>query len=78
MQIAPSTYYAAKNRPASARAVRDAFLKNEILRVHRDSGGTYGARRIWRQLQDDGIQVARCTVERLMRNMGISGRRPTQ
>jgi putative transposase len=73
LQVAPSTYYAAKSRPLSARAVRDAELKTEIRRVYEDNFAVYGARKIWRQLQRDGVQVARCTVERLMRELGICG-----
>ena len=66
LPIAPSTYYQATRRPASARAVRDAKLKAEIARVHAEHFGVYGARKIWRQLGREGICVARCTVERLM------------
>lgn len=73
MQVAPSTYYASKSRPRSARAVRDEGLKAEILRVYRDNFCVYGARKIWHQLQREGVEVARCTVERLMRELGISG-----
>ena len=71
--IAPSTYYAAKTRPPSARAVRDEWLKGEIARVHRDNFSVYGADKVWRQLGREGIRVARCTVERLMRELGLSG-----
>lgn len=49
-KIAPSTYYAAKSRPASARAVRDEWLKAEITRIYTDSYRVYGARKIWRHL----------------------------
>lgn len=73
VQIAPSTYYAARSRPASARAVRDAGLAGHILRVWKDSGEVYGARKVWRQLRREGIAVARCTTERLMREAGIAG-----
>jgi putative transposase len=71
--IAPSTYYAAKKRPASARAVRDAWLTAEITRVHKDNGEVYGARKVWLQLHREGIACARCTVERLMRQAGLRG-----
>jgi putative transposase len=47
MPIAPSTYYAARSRPPSARAVRDAWLKAEISRVHRDNFEVYGAEKLW-------------------------------
>ncbi|MGC4956963.1 IS3 family transposase [Actinomadura citrea] len=74
-KIAPSTYYAAKSRPASARAERDAWLKTEITRIYTDNYRVYGARKIWRQLQREGHVVARCTVERLMRERGLHGAR---
>jgi putative transposase len=73
LPIAPSTYYAASHRPTSARAVRDTKLKGEITRVHAEHFGVYGARKVWRQLQREGITVARCTVERLMRELGLEG-----
>jgi putative transposase len=73
LPIAPSTYYAATRRPASARALRDAKLKGEIRRVHAEQFGVYGARKVWRQLHREGISVARCTVERLMHELGLQG-----
>jgi hypothetical protein len=73
LPIAPSTYYARKQRPPSARAVRDARLKAEIRRVYDDNFGVYGARKVWRQLHREGIPVARCTVERLMGELGLVG-----
>ena len=75
VQIAPSTYYAARSRPASARARRDEELKIEITRVYEANLFVYGADKIWTQLNREGIRVARCTVERLMRDLGISGAR---
>jgi putative transposase len=75
LQIAPSTYHAAKRRPPSTRRVRDAELRTEILRVWENNLSVYGADKIWAQLDDDGTSVARCTVERLMRDMGIQGTR---
>src|SRR5262249_60397730 len=71
--IAPSSYYAAKKRPAPARAVRDAWLTAEITRVPKDNGEGYGARKVWLQLHREGISCARCTVERLMRQAGLRG-----
>lgn len=79
--IAPSTYYAAKTRPPSARAVRDAALTREIMQVHAQNYGVYGARKIHAELNrcravdrgGDGTRVARCTVERLMRAAGVQG-----
>jgi transposase InsO family protein len=73
VQIAPSTYYATKARPPSARAVRDAELVPEIRRVHSDNIGVYGARKVWAELNRQGQQVARCTVERLMKAEGLCG-----
>jgi hypothetical protein len=73
LPIAPSTYHAASRRPASARAVRDTKLKAEIARVHAEHFGVYGARKVWRQLHREGIVVARCTVERLMGELGLAG-----
>jgi putative transposase len=73
LPIAPSTYHAAKRRPPSARALRDEELKAEIARVHAEHFGVYGARKVWRQLHREGIAVARCTVERLLRELGLRG-----
>jgi len=76
--IAPSTYYAAKSRPPSARSLHDADLLVEIRRVHTDrklGRGLYGAVKVWRQLRRENIAVARCTVERLMRQAGLRGAR---
>jgi hypothetical protein len=73
LPIAPSTYHAASRRPASARAGRDAKLKGEIARVHAEHFGVYGARKLWRQRHREGIVVARCTVERLMGELGLEG-----
>ena len=75
LKIAASTYYAAKARRPSARTVRDEALKAQISRVHADNYGVYGVRKVWRQLQREGIVVARCTVARLMRELGLEGAR---
>lgn len=72
-KIAPATYWAHAKRPVSARAVRDAELIAEIRRVHESNYGVYGARKVWRQLNREGIEVARCTVERLMVAEGLAG-----
>jgi hypothetical protein len=74
LQIAPSTYYEHKARELdpsrlSERSVRDAELRVEIERVWKENYGVYGARKVWRQLVREGIEVARCTIERLMRRM---------
>ncbi|MDI3316005.1 MAG: IS3 family transposase, partial [Mycobacterium sp.] len=72
-KIATSTYYAAKTRPPSARAVRDEQLKQHIRQVWEANYQVYGAHKVWRQLNRQGVTVARCTVERLMRELGIRG-----
>ncbi|MCH0561554.1 IS3 family transposase, partial [Streptomyces sp. MUM 16J] len=74
-QIAPSTYYAHKKRleTPSARSVRDEELKERIHEVYTSNYRVYGARKIWRELNRQGHAVARCTVERLMRELGIQG-----
>lgn len=72
-QIAPSTYYATKTRPASARSRRDEQLTALIERIHAENYGVYGARKIWKELHRRGVRVARCTVERLMRESGLRG-----
>ncbi|WP_372360462.1 IS3 family transposase [Agilicoccus flavus] len=73
VQIAPSTYYAAKKRPPSARRVRDAELVEDIRTAHKVNLGVYGARKIHAELNREGVTVARCTVERLMRAEGLRG-----
>lgn len=73
LQFAPRTYYAAKARPPSARSVRDEELKPEIARVHRDNFSVYGVDKVWSQLNREDIRVARCTVARLMRDLGLRG-----
>lgn len=78
LPIAPSTYHAhvarrADPSRASARSVRDATICAAIQRVHQANFGVYGVRKVWQQLGREGITVARCTVERLMRGMGLRG-----
>ncbi len=78
LPIAPSTYYERKAREADPsrlpeRVVHDAWLREEIERVWKENFGVYGARKVWRQLVREEIDVARCTVERLMREMGLQG-----
>jgi putative transposase len=72
-QIAPSTYYAAKTRPASVRSLRDSELTELIEQIHADNYGVYGARKVGHELHRHGEPVARCTVERLMREAGLRG-----
>jgi len=73
LQVAPSTYYAARGRPPSARQRRDEVLKPKLRQVHAAHFGVYGARKLWRQLRREGTPVARCTVTRLMRELGLRG-----
>ncbi len=78
LPIAPSTYYEHKAREADparlpARAKRDQVLAIEIQRVWDENFQVYGARKVWRQLNREQIGVARCTVERLMKRLGLQG-----
>lgn len=73
--IAPSTYYAARAAAPTAAQRRDEALSVEIARVHTENYGVYGARKVWCQLNREGVDVARCTVERLMRTQGLAGAR---
>lgn len=73
LQFAPATYYAAKARPLCARKARDETLKAQIRRVWNEHLRVYGADKVWAQLKREGIPVARCTVERLMRVLGLRG-----
>jgi putative transposase len=73
LQVAPSSYYAAISRPPSARRQRDAVLKSAIRRVWDEHRQVYGADKVWAQLNREGTTVARCTVERLMRELGLRG-----
>ncbi len=73
MPIAPSTYYEHVTKGPSGRDRRDAMLVDEIRRVHAGNYGVYGARKVWLQLNREGIVVARCTIERLMRLEGLAG-----
>lgn len=82
-KIAPSTYYAAKSRPPSAREKRDEKIKELLLQIWYDPDGgreVAGARKMWRLMHKmhitvDGRPVARCTIERLMRDLGLIGAR---
>ena len=73
LQIAPSTYYAHATKAPSARQVRDAQLSADIRRVHAEHYGVYGVRKVWLQLNREGIGVARCIVQRLMADLGLRG-----
>ena len=73
VKIAPSMYYATKTRQPAPRSVRDEHVTAQIRRVHTDNYGVYGARKVHAELVREGIAVARCTVERLMRDAGLRG-----
>jgi putative transposase len=78
VKIAPSTYYAHKTRPPSARSISDEQLTDRIVEIFYDpkrGRGLYGARKVWHQLRREGLQAARCTVERLMRRGRLRGAR---
>ena len=78
LPIAPSTYHAEIGRRADpskapTRVRRDVALRGEVRRVWDANFGVYGVRKVWRQLGREGVSVARCTVARLMRQMGLQG-----
>jgi putative transposase len=76
VRIAPSTYYAHRVRLVSAKALRDALLLIEIVRIHSDPNigrGLYGILKVWYQLRPEGHAVPRCQVARLMRAAGLHG-----
>lgn len=65
LPIASQTYYAARSRPPSPRQTRDEMLAAEVLRVWEQNYSVYGAPKVWRQLNREGIGVARCTVHQV-------------
>ena len=73
LEVSASAYRARRTRPPSARALRDVWLTAQIRRVHAAGAGIYGQFKVWDELNDTGVCVARCTVERLMRAYGIAG-----
>ena len=78
LQIAPSTYHlhlAKQNDPnkRSRRVRRDDVLKPDIQRIFDANRRVYGARKLWHQMKREGFSIARCTVERLMRDLGLRG-----
>ena len=75
LQFAPSTYYAAKSATPSKRAQRDEELKGKIARVHAENFSVYGAEKLSHAMRREGTVLARCTVERLMRELGLKGAR---
>jgi transposase-like protein len=74
--IASSTFYARKTRPPSRRRVEDGPLLTRIRSVHEHNYGAYGSRRVWKALRRQGVPVARCRVERLMRQHRLRGAQP--
>ena len=73
LQVAPSTYYAHRSRPPSARSVSDAATTRVIEEVHAANYGVYGITKVHAELRRQGHRVARCTVHRLMRAAGLRG-----
>jgi len=73
LQVAPSTYYAALSRPASARQLRDRELKVVIARVHQENFDVYGTEKVWKQLRREDIEVGRDRVGRLMAELELEG-----
>jgi len=78
LPIAPATYYQHKAgaqdpQKRSTRSRRDEQLREQIRRIFDENFSVYGAEKVWRQLKREGVEVARCTVERLMRGMGLRG-----
>jgi len=79
LPIAPATYYEHQRRRLDperrpAREKRDEVLRAEVGRVWRENFAVYGAEKVWRQLRREGVDVARCTVERLMRALACAAR----
>jgi len=73
VKIAPSTYYEWRDKLPTTRQQRDEVLLGHIRRVHQENFGVYGPRKVWLVLNREGIPVARCTIERLMRQAGLAG-----
>lgn len=76
-KIAPATYYEHRRPRPTAREVSNADLKPKIATIHAANYGVYGARKVWlsldRERSSDALPITRCTVERLMREMGLQG-----
>jgi putative transposase len=73
LEIAPSSYYAIRRRPASTRKLRDSDLKAQVARIHEENYSVYGVRKLWRQLGREGYEAGRDQVGRLMRELGLRG-----
>lgn len=78
LQVAPSTYYAAKARPPSARTVRDAEVGAKLVELWEANYRVYGVRKLWKAAQRAGVEIGRDQVARLMRKAGIEGARRTK
>jgi putative transposase len=78
LQVAPSSYYAARNRPPSVRACRDANLMPQLVKLWEDNYRVYGARKLWKAARRAGLDIGRDQVARLMRAAGIEGARRTK
>ena len=76
-KIGPATYYEQRGKPPTAQQTRDEELKPKIVTVHAANYGVYGARKVWltlnRERAVDAPPIARCTVERLMGDLGLAG-----
>lgn len=72
-QIAPATYYAARTRPPSTRALRDEAVKTQIAAAHASNYGVYGVRKMHAELRREGLRVGRDQIGRLMRDLGLEG-----
>lgn len=73
LEIAPSSYYAARSRPPSARSIADEELKPKIAAIHASNFAVYGAYKVWRVLRRGGEDVGRDRVARLMNTLGLAG-----
>lgn len=73
VSISRSGYYGHKKSPPSNRSIKDARLKDKILKIYEENYSCYGILKMWHALRNDGEKVARCTVARLMSELGIKG-----
>jgi putative transposase len=78
LQVAPSTYYAARGRPPSRRAERDAELIPRLVELWKDNYEVYGSRKLWKAARRAGIDIGRDQTRRLMGKAGIHGARQTK
>jgi putative transposase len=78
LQVAPSSYYAARSRPPSRRAQRDAELVPRLVKLWKDNYEVYGSRKLWKAARRAGIDIGRDQTRRLMAKAGIQGARRTK